>query len=409
MVPAPSALAGRRIALGVTGGIAAYKSAELVRLLVKAGATVQVIMTEGAQRFITPMTLQVLSGRAVATELFDPDQESRIGHIRIADEAELLVIAPATANAIAKLACGIADDLLTTIALATRAPLVLAPAMNVNMWQHPQTQENVARLCGRGARVVGPDAGDLACGWVGAGRLVQPAEIVDACVHALGLHPRDLEGVALLVTAGPTHEAIDPVRYLANRSSGKMGFALAAQAAARGARVTLVAGPVALPTPAGVAERLDVTSAAEMRAAVLTREEAAACVVMAAAVADYRAATAATAKLKRGDGGLTLALEQNPDILAELALRRRERGRGPLLVGFAAETGDLERRAGDKLARKGCDLLVGNDVSEPGSGFGTDTNRVTLFAPGAAPRRLPLLSKHEAADRILDAIAPLLR
>jgi len=404
-------LRGRRICLGISGGIAAYKGAELVRAFVKEGATVQVVLTRAAEHFVTKLTLQTLSGRPVASELFDLDAESQIGHIRVADEAELLVVAPATADLIARLAHGLADDLLATIALATKAPLLLAPAMNVNMWQHPQTQANLSHLVRRGVHTVGPDAGELACGWVGAGRMIEPPEIVEAARRILSRDDaaRDLAGVPVLITAGPTHEAVDPVRYLGNRSSGKMGFALARRAAARGAQVTLVAGPVALPTPPGV-ERVDVTSAREMRDAVLLREPDMRCIVKAAAVADFRPAAVPAEKIKKGDAeGMTLQLLRNPDILAELGARRRERGGStPILVGFAAETSDVEREAAAKLAKKGCDLLVANDVSQPDAGFSVDTNRVILFATDRAPERLPLLSKDQTADRILDRVVELL-
>ncbi len=398
-------LKNREVLVGIGGGIAAYKAAELVRLLTKAGARVQVVMTPSGERFISRLTLQALSGRQVPADLFDADEEAEIGHIRIADRAELLVIAPATANLIARLAAGLADDLVTMVALATRAPLVIAPAMNVNMWKHPQTQANLATLIGRGAIVVGPAAGELACGWVGEGRLVEPEAIVAACRSCLG--PRDLAGRRLLVTAGPTHEPIDPVRFLGNRSSGKMGFAVAGRAAARGAKVTLVAGPVALPTPAGV-ERIDVTTAVEMRQAVMTRRESIECIIKAAAVADYRPAHFSSSKIKKHEAELAISLERNPDILAELGQLRRATGHGPLLCGFAAETEETTAAAQEKLERKGCDLVVANNVAEPGSGFGGDTNRVTIFARNAAPEELPLLPKEQVADRLLDRIASLL-
>jgi len=406
-------LAHRRVTVGVCGGIAAYKAAELVRLLVKEGAEVRVVMTPAAEKFITPLTLQALSGHEVAAGLFDLDRESRIGHIELADAAELLVIAPATADVIARLAAGMADDLLTTVALATTAPVLLAPSMNVNMWNHPATQENLATLARRGVFVVGPSAGWLACGWVGQGRLVEPAEIVAASARILegkGAAPaHDLEGVAVLVTAGPTHEPVDPVRFLGNRSSGKMGFALARRAAARGAQVTLVAGPVALPTPAQV-ERVDVTTAEQMRREVMAREAGSRLVVMAAAVADFRPVAAATRKIKKGgDDRMTLELARNPDILGELAALRARRGSGPVLVGFAAETDDVEAHGLEKLARKGCDLIVANDVSQPGIGFGSDENQVILLAKGAPPDRLPLQSKDQVADAILSRVASLLQ
>ena len=394
-------LDGRRIVVGVAGGIAAYKAAELVRALVKAGADVRVVMTEAAHKFITPLTLQALSQHPVATDTFDLTQEATIGHIQLADRAELLVIAPATADVIARLAHGLGNDLLTTVALACRAPLLLAPAMNVNMWRHPATQANLRTLVERGAHTVGPDAGELACGWVGEGRLIEAADIAAACVALLG--PRDWAGRRVLVTAGPTYEPIDPVRFLGNRSTGKMGFAIAARAARRGAEVTLVAGPTALPTPAGVV-RVDVQTAQQMREATLARVDGAAMVVMTAAVADYRPAAAAPHKLKKdalGDAPV-LALTKNPDILAEL------KGRAPVIVGFAAETEEVERHAAEKLAQKGCDLIVANDVSEPGSGFGTETNRVVLLARDGSVERLPRLTKDEVADRILDRARALL-
>ncbi|MFO0573281.1 MAG: bifunctional phosphopantothenoylcysteine decarboxylase/phosphopantothenate--cysteine ligase CoaBC [Polyangia bacterium] len=417
-------LAKRHIVLGVGGGIAAYKAAELVRLLVKAGAIVDVVMTRAAQEFITPLTLQALSGRPVATELFDLVQESQIGHIALADRAELLLIAPATADLVARLSLGLGDDLLTTLALACRAPLLVAPAMNVNMWQHPSVQDNLARLVQRGAHVVGPGAGELACGWIGAGRLVEPVEIVAAArqvllAKAAPAPVRDLDGVRLLVTAGPTYEALDPVRFLGNRSSGKMGFALAERAARRGAEVTLVAGPVTLPTPPGV-RRIDVESAAEMAEAVLPRSraenaEATDVIIMAAAVADFRPAAAAPRKLKKSTLGEQPRIELVPtlDILAELG--RSRTGHRPLLVGFAAETNDVLGYASRKLREKRCDLIVANDVAEPGSGFGTETNRVTLLerpaaADAAQPEvsELPQLPKGEVAERILDRVVELI-
>lgn len=394
-------LNGRRIVVGVAGGIAAYKAAELVRALVKAGAEVRVVMTEAAQKFVTPLTLQVLSQHPVATDTFDLTQEATIGHIQLADTAELLVIAPATADAIARLAHGMANDLLTTVALACRAPLLLAPAMNVNMWRHPATQANLRTLAERGVHTVGPDAGELACGWVGEGRMIEAADIAAACAELLG--PRDWTGRRVVVTAGPTYEPIDPVRFVGNRSTGKMGFAIAARAARRGAEVTLIAGPTALPTPAGVT-RVDVRTALEMRAATLAAVEGSAMVVMTAAVADYRPAAEAPQKLKKdalGDAP-ALTLTKNPDILAEL------KGRAPVVVGFAAETEDVERHAAEKLQQKGCDLIVANDVSEEGSGFGTDTNRVVLLARDGGVDRLPRLTKDEVADRILDRARALL-
>jgi phosphopantothenoylcysteine decarboxylase/phosphopantothenate--cysteine ligase len=398
-VVSPS-LVSRRVLVGVSGGIAAYKSAELVRLLVKAGAEVRVVMTPAAERFITALTLQALSQHPVATDTFDLTQEATIGHIELADWAELFVVAPASADVIARLALGLANDLLTTVALACRAPLLLAPAMNVNMWGHAALQNNVRTLQARGVLTVGPGLGDLACGWVGSGRMAEPTEIERACAEALG--PRDYQGHALVVTAGPTHEAIDPVRFLGNRSTGKMGFAVARAAARRGAKVTLIAGPTALETPPGV-ERVDIESARELREAVMARSPGAAAIVMAAAVADYRPKSAAPGKLKKAalGGAPALELELNPDILAELGARAWD-GRRPVLVGFAAETADVERHAVEKLCAKKCDLMVANDVAEPGSGFGTETNRVILVGADGTIERLPLLTKAEVAERILD-------
>lgn len=410
-------LRAKLVILGVGGGIAAYKSAELVRLLTRAGATVHVSMTAAAQQFITPLTLQALSGHPVGTELFDLTRESQISHIALADQADLLLVAPATADLLARLSLGLGDDLLTTVALACRAPVLLAPAMNVNMWEHPQVQENLQRLRQRGAQVVGPEAGELACGWVGAGRLAEPQAICEAATALLvGSERRDLSGRRVLVTAGPTFEALDPVRFIGNRSSGKMGFALAAAAARRGAEVTLVAGPVHLPTPPRV-RRIDVESAAEMAAAVLPAARlspaAAEVIVMCAAVADFRPAAVAPDKLKKQALGAHPTVELVPtiDILAELG-RTRAPG-GPLLVGFAAETTAVEAYARRKLVEKRCDVIIANDVSAPDSGFGVDTNRVTLLTD-AGPEQppqvlpLPLLTKVETAERIWDHLAVLL-
>lgn len=414
-LPSLAPLRDKRVILGVGGGIAAYKAAELVRLLTGAGAAVHVIMTRAAQQFITPLTLQTLSGNPVGTELFDLTRESQISHIALADQADLLLVAPATADLLARLALGLGDDLLTTVALACRAPLLLAPAMNVNMWEHPQVQENLQRLRQRGAQVAGPASGELACGWVGAGRLAEPPAICAAAAALLAKSGQnDLAGCRVLVTAGPTFEALDPVRFLGNRSSGKMGFALAAEAARRGAEVTLVAGPVSLPTPPGVC-RIDVESASEMAAAVLPAARAGTAapkvIIMCAAVADFRPAAVSAQKLKKHSLGSQPVIELVPtvDILAELG---RTRGvDGPLLVGFAAETTEVESYARRKLAEKRCDVIIANDVSEPGTGFGAEHNRVTLFcanAPPAPPRvlPLPLLPKSELAGRIWDELLP---
>jgi phosphopantothenoylcysteine decarboxylase/phosphopantothenate--cysteine ligase len=410
-------LGGRRVVLGITGGIAAYKGAELCRLLVKAGATVRVVMTDAATRFIAPLTLQALSGAPVATDLFDPAAEaSEIGHIKLADEAELLIVAPATADAIARLSAGMANDLLTAVVLATRAPVLLAPAMNVNMWENPLTQANLARLLGPagGGRIstVGPDRGELACGWVGAGRLIEPAEILAAAVRLLLQTPpsstpevrRELGGRRVVVTAGPTREPVDDVRFIGNRSTGKMGAALAAAAVARGASVTLIAGP-GTPAVAG-ARRVDFETAAELEAALTAEAADADVVVMAAAVADFRPATRSRGKLSRRNGEVALTLAPVPDLLAGLARARRD-GR-PYLVGFAAETGggaELVGRAAAKLGEKGCDAIVANDVSAPGIGFDADDNAVTVLFPDGGWQRFDRASKREIADRLWGVFA----
>ena len=391
-------LEGRTVVVGLTGGIACYKACEVVRLLVGAGARAPVIMSAGAQQFVTPLTLQTLSGQPVATDTFSLTQESEIGHIRLADQADAIVIAPATANVLGKLANGIADDLLTTVLLAARAPLVLAPAMNVHMWEHAAVQENLARLLGRGARIVGPASGALACGYEGTGRLAEPADIVEEVCCALTA--QDLRGERVLVSAGPTREPIDPVRYLSNLSSGKMGYAVARVARRRGAEVTLVAGPTALAPPPGV-RIVPVGTAREMAAAVEEAFPGATVVVMTAAVADYRPRERYPHKLKKDAAGLALELDRNPDILAGLGARKG----GRLLVGFAAETGDVAAEARRKLAAKHLDLIVANDVTAPGAGFGGDTNAVRLLDAGGLDDALPVLDKEEVAARVLDWVA----
>jgi phosphopantothenoylcysteine decarboxylase/phosphopantothenate--cysteine ligase len=394
----------RRVLLGVSGGIAAYKAAELCRLLARCGASVQVMMTEAARRFVGEITFAALSDHPVATDLFDPVQEAQIGHIGLADSAELLVLAPATADLMAKLACGMADDLVTTVCLAYTGPQLLAPAMNVHMWEHPATRHNLSLLRERGWRVVGPGSGEMACGHVGEGRMAEPEAILEAAGACLA--PQDLAGRTVVITAGPTHEPLDPARFLGNRSSGKMGFALAAEAASRGARVTLVSGPGSLATPHGV-ERVAVVTAAEMARVVRDRAAGADAVIMAAAVADYRPAQAASTKLKKETLGrqFMLTLERTEDILAGLGALAAPR---PFLVGFAAETAadaELECVAREKLAAKRCDLLVANNVGEEGAGFGVDTNRVTLFDGSDAAEALPLMSKRKVAQRIMDRVA----
>jgi phosphopantothenoylcysteine decarboxylase/phosphopantothenate--cysteine ligase len=394
----------RRLLLAVSGGIAAYKAPELVRALTRAGAQVRCAMTPAAREFVTPLVLQTLTGERVATELFDLTQESEIGHIALADWAELLIVAPATANVLAKLAHGLADDLVSTLALATRAPILVAPAMNVNMWRHPATQQNVETLRARGVACIGPDAGELACGWEGEGRMSDPAAIADAAALAFGT--AGLASEVVLVTAGGTREAVDAVRYLGNRSSGKMGFAVAREAARRGAEVVLVAGPTALETPPGV-QRVDVGSAAEMRDAVLAALGRATIVVKAAAVADFRPAEASRRKIKKEelpDGqGVTLELVRNPDILAEICRDKGDR----IVVGFAAESHDLIEAARRKLARKGCDMIVANDITREGSGFDADDNVVVFVRPGDEIEELPPMRKADVAAQLLDRIEKL--
>ncbi|MGB7847776.1 MAG: bifunctional phosphopantothenoylcysteine decarboxylase/phosphopantothenate--cysteine ligase CoaBC [Candidatus Acidiferrum sp.] len=391
-----------RITLGVTGGIAAYKSAELVRRLQDEGHSIQVVMTRAAREFITPLTFAALSGQRVVTDLFtnapggEGSLDSAIDHIAVAQRTDLLLVAPATADILAKFARGIADDFLTTLYLASTAPAVIAPAMNVNMWQHAATQENVATLRARGARIVEPSEGYLACGMIGSGRLAEQEEILKAVRETLAA-PQDLAGETVLVTAGPTCEDIDPVRFMTNRSSGRMGFAVAASAARRGAKVAIVSGPTALETPQGV-ERIDVRSAEEMQRAVQSRFSASTIAVFAAAVADYRPAEKSSKKIKRGKEALMLRLEPNPDILASVAREKGER----LVVGFAAETENVAENARKKLAQKNADLIVANDVTAEGAGFDHETNIVTLFSRDGRDLPLPRMSKAEVAERILD-------
>jgi phosphopantothenoylcysteine decarboxylase / phosphopantothenate---cysteine ligase len=388
-------LSNRRVLVGVTGGIACYKACEVVRVLAQGGARVHVVMTAAAQQFVAPLTFQTLSGHPVATDTFSLTQESEIGHIRLADDAEVALIAPATANLLAKLAHGLADNLLTTVLLATRAPLLLAPAMNVHMWEHAATQANLRTLVERGAEVVGPASGSLACGYEGTGRLAEPVEIVEAV--AARLTEKDLQGERVLVSAGPTREAVDPVRYLSNHSSGKMGHAIARMARRRGAEVVLVSGPTDLPPPPGV-RTVAVTTAAEMQRALEVEFRAATVLVMAAAVADYRVRQPAGRKLKKRHARLALPLERTADILAGLAARKGRR----LVIGFAAETHAVTEEAARKLREKRLDLIVANDVTAPGAGFGSDTNIVHLLDADGLAEALPVLPKDEVAGRILD-------
>ncbi len=392
-----SRLAGKTVIVGVTGGIAAYKAAELVRLLVQGGACVRVMMTRGACEFITPLTLQTLARNPVATGAFSLTEESEIGHIRLAGSADAIVVAPATADVIAKAAAGIADDLLTTVLLATRAPVAFAPAMNAHMYAHPAVAENLGRLRSRGVTIIEPAEGELACGYEGKGRLPDPAAIVEEVERMLA--PHDLAGERMLVTAGPTREAIDPVRFVSNRSSGKMGFAVARAAWRRGAAVRLVAGPSVLPAPYGV-ERIDAVSASEMLGAAARNFPWTTALVMAAAVADFRPAHPATRKLKKTPRGMTLELQAVADEMPRLAARKGSR----IFVGFAAETENLEANARDKLTRKRFDLIVANDVTQAGAGFAADTNIVTLIGAGGPAESHPKLAKEAVADLILDRI-----
>ncbi len=393
-----------RITLGVTGGIAAYKSAELVRRLQDDGHSIEVIMTRAAREFITPLTFAALSGQRVITDLFSnqPGREgnldSAIDHIAVAQRTDLLLVAPATADVLAKFARGIADDFLTTLYLASTAPVVLAPAMNVNMWQHAATQENVTTLRARGVRIVEPNEGYLACGMTGPGRLAEQEEILKAVREVLQ-GKQDLAGETMLVTAGPTCEDIDPVRFLTNRSSGKMGFAVAAAAAQRGAKVILVSGPTALETPRGV-EQIGVRSTEEMQSVVKAKFAGSTIAIFAAAVADYRPAEKSGQKIKRGKEGLMLRLEPNPDILATVAREKGDR----LVVGFAAETENVAENARKKLAQKNADMIVANDVCKEGAGFDGNTNIVSLFSRDGRDLPLPRMSKSEVAERILDEV-----
>lgn len=388
------------IILGITGGIAAYKAAELTRLLIKAGAKVHVIMTRGAAEFVTPLTFQTLSKNPVHTDIFSLTQEADVGHISLADRADLFVIAPATANIIGKIANGIADDLLTTSVMATKAPVLLAPAMNCNMYDNPIVQGNMEKLKKYGYHFIDSETGELACGYEGKGRMAEPSDILEEIETILS--PKDLKGERILVTAGPTHEAIDPVRFIGNRSSGKMGYALAKMALRRGAEVTLISGPSSLKPPRG-ARFIMVESAAEMRKAVMANLKDATAVVMTAAVADYKPVTAASEKMKKGKASLSIDLEKTEDILSDIGKKKGKK----LLIGFAAETENLVANAKKKLKEKNLDLIVANNVKEPGAGFGVDTNIVTIMDKNGAVEELPKMSKEDVAWRVLDRVAAL--
>ncbi len=393
------------IALGVTGGIGAYKAVEVVRGLQQAGHHVAAVMTRSARRFVGPLTFEAITKRRVITDQFAPGANADIEHVALASTIAALVVAPATANMLGKFAHGIADDFLSCLYLATRAPVVVAPAMNTNMWEHPAVRENLATLAARGVRVVGPGEGYLACGWIGKGRLAEPEAIVEAVLEAL--RPGGtMAGLSVLVTAGPTYEDLDPIRYLGNRSSGRMGLAVAAEAARRGARVVLVLGPTPLEPPAGV-DVVRVRRAAEMRAAVLERLAGVDAVVMAAAVADYTPRGGpAGEKIARRAAPLTLTFEPTTDILGEAARVRGDAGR-PVLVGFAAETGDPVPRAREKLHGKRVDLIVANDISRPGSGFEVDTNEAVLVTADRVEPQ-PLMTKAQLAGIVLDRVEAML-
>ena len=393
------------IALGVSGGIGAYKAVEVARGLQKHGHEVVAVMTANATRFVGAITFEAITRRQVITDQFAPGMNADIEHIALASSIDLLLIAPATANIIGKLANGIADDFLTTLYTATRAPLLLAPSMNTQMFEHEAVRRNLDTLAARGARFVEPGEGYLACGWIGKGRLAEPAEIVEAAESILR-PPGPLRGRRVLVTAGPTYEDVDPVRYVGNRSSGRMGFAIAAEAARRGAEVTLVAGPTSIETPA-VREVVRVRRASEMHEAVLGRADTMDVVVMAAAVADYTPADPALQKISKDRESLTLVLQRTPDILGDLGSRRLAKGGGPVLVGFAAETEDVVRRAGAKRDKKHIDLIVANDVSRDDAGFDVDVNEVTIIGPEGADH-LPLQSKAKVAAAVLDRLEKLL-
>ena len=418
-------LEGRLILLGVTGSIAAYKGAEMLRLLVRAGAEVQVMMSEAATHFIGPLTMEALSGRPVMLDPLELQSDSRIGHIVAADSADAILVAPATARWLGAMANGLANDIITATCLASSAPVVVAPAMDGDMYVHPATVANVARLRDFGYSVIDPEVGSLASGQEGIGRLVELPLLIEALARVLSDRPirepdpaarpprataprQDLADWHIVVSAGGNAEPIDPVRFVGNRSSGKMGMAVASAALARGAQVTLIKGTTTVAPPAGVT-LVEADTAAEMHTAVLAALPTADALIMAAAVADFRPVARADSKIARADG-LNLRLEPTGDILADAAARVRGSGQGPaerpVLVGFAAETGSLAR-APEKAARKGVDLLVANDVAEPGSGFGTDTNRVTIVVPGAEPEPWPQLSKAEVADRLLDRVVAL--
>jgi phosphopantothenoylcysteine decarboxylase / phosphopantothenate---cysteine ligase len=390
-------LKDKKIVLGITGGIAAYKSAELTREFVKKEAFVRVIMTKNASEFITPLTLQTLSGHPVFTDMFAPLADFDMAHISLAEYADIIVIAPATANIIGKIAAGLADDILSTTVMATKAPVLICPAMNVNMYNNAIVKENIGRLTARGYLFMVPGYGELACKAEGYGRLPEIPDIVEQ-VESI-LTTKDLKGEEILVTAGPTREPFDPVRYITNYSSGKMGYALAIAAKRRGAHVTLISGPTALPAPRDIKFIL-VASAVDMRDAVMEHLDSATVVIKAAAVADYRPSLRSAAKIKKVGGGLDLQLERNPDIILEVGRKKGNR----ILVGFAVETENLVENARNKMKKKNMDIIVANDVTKEGAGFGYDTNIIKILSPEGRIENIPLMSKMEVADRILDRV-----
>lgn len=393
-------LEGRKIVLGITGGIAAYKSAELTRAFVKEGADVSVIMTRNATEFITPLTLKTLSGNPVYVDTFSLVGDWEVGHISTADAAHMFVIAPATANIIGKIASGIADDLLSTTVMATKAPVLICPAMNVNMYNNPLVRNNIRKLSDLGYYFVEPESGELACGAEGQGRLPSAEVILEEVITILT--PKDLMKQNILITAGPTREAFDPVRFISNYSSGKMGYAFALMAKRRGASVTLISGPTSLPVPSGVGF-VGVSSAVEMRDAVMDRVADATVIIKVAAVADYRPALMSDSKIKKDQGAFSINLEHNPDIISEVGKIKEDR----VLVGFAMETEDLLKNAYNKLLAKNMDLIVANDLSRPGSGFQHDTNSVRVIDRSGDVRKYPVMSKVNIADRVLDRVKKL--
>jgi phosphopantothenoylcysteine decarboxylase/phosphopantothenate--cysteine ligase len=395
-------LKGKKIVLGVTGGIAAYKAAEFVRLLVKKEADVHVVMTRNAQEFVTPLTFQTLSGNPVVTDLFILIEDEKIGHIALADLAELIVILPATANIIGKIAGGIADDFLTTMVMASKAPIFFVPSMNVNMWENQTLQNNIRILLARGYQIIEPGEGELACHWYGKGRLAELDEVVEKMEDLFS--DKDLKGEKILITGGPTQEPIDPVRFITNRSSGKMGYALAKVARQRGAEVILITGPTSLPPLRRDVEMVNVRTAEEMRKAVLKHMEGCSVVIKAAAVSDYRPQVISQKKIKKDHSNTTLAMERTKDILEELGKNKGDR----ILVGFAAETEDLIPQAKKKLMKKNLDFIVANDITQPRVGFGSETNQVKILYPSGQVKEFPLMQKEEVAQLIFNEVVKLL-